>query len=193
MRVPRGNWGEIAGKQFSPFAFLSRSQVQLPAPTSWQTAKMLTTALLCLVVGISDGDTLTARCGKPGSYEQVKVRLSAIDAPEARQPFGQRSKQNLADLCFQVEATITPRTTDRYGRTVADVTCRGTDAAQHQVANGMAWYYVQYGRGYEAFREVEARARHSKLGLWRDSNPIPPWDWRATARAPRQKHPQEPA
>lgn len=154
---------------------------------------MLTTALLCLVVGISDGDTLTARCGKPGSYEQVKVRLSAIDAPEARQPFGQRSKQNLADLCFQVEATITPRTTDRYGRTVADVTCRGTDAAQHQVANGMAWYYVQYGRGYEAFREVEARARHSKLGLWRDSNPIPPWDWRATARAPRQKHPQEPA
>lgn len=93
---------------------------------------MLATTLLCLIVGISDGDTLTARCGQPGAYEQVKIRLSAIDAPESKQPFGQRSKQNLSDLCFQVEAQITPRTTDRYGRTVADVSCRGLDAAQHQ-------------------------------------------------------------
>lgn len=63
------------------------------------------------------------------------------------------------------------------------------DAAQHQVATGMAWYYVQYGRGYEAFREIEATASHSKLGLWRDTNPIVPWDWRATARAQRQQAP----
>lgn len=34
--------------------------------------------LLCLVVGISDGDTLTARCD--GIQEQVKVRLAEIDA-----------------------------------------------------------------------------------------------------------------
>ncbi len=44
----------------------------------------------CLVVGISDGDTLTARCGAPGAYQQVKVRLSGIDAPERRQPYGER-------------------------------------------------------------------------------------------------------
>lgn len=150
---------------------------------------MLTTALLCLVVGISDGDTLTARCGKPGSYEQVKVRLSAIDAPESKQPFGQRSKQNLSDLCYQVEATISPRNKDRYGRTVADVTCRGVDAGRHQVAAGMAWYYVQYGRGYEALREIEVTARYSKLGLWREPNPIAPWDWRAAARERRQQAP----
>lgn len=49
---------------------------------------MLATALLCLVVGISDGDTLTARCGQPGAYEQVKIRLAGIDAPESKQPFG---------------------------------------------------------------------------------------------------------
>lgn len=42
--------------------------------------------LLCLVVAISDGDTLTARCGEPGAYQQVKVRLSEIDAPEKTQP-----------------------------------------------------------------------------------------------------------
>ena len=43
---------------------------------------VLASALVCLVVEVSDGDTLTARCGEPGQYEQVKVRLQGIDAPE---------------------------------------------------------------------------------------------------------------
>lgn len=36
----------------------------------------------CLVVGVSDGDTITARCGAPGAYEQVRARVAGIDAPE---------------------------------------------------------------------------------------------------------------
>lgn len=67
---------------------------------------MLTVTLLCLVVGISDGDTLTARCGAPGQYEQVKVRLQGIDAPERKQPFGERARQALAELTFQKEAAL---------------------------------------------------------------------------------------
>lgn len=46
----------------------------------------------CLVVKIADGDTLTARCGQAGAYEQVKVRLAEIDAPEKKQAFGKRSR-----------------------------------------------------------------------------------------------------
>ena len=87
----------------------------------------------CLVVGVADGDTLTARCGVLGAYEQVKVRLAAIDAPEKAQPFGQRSKEALCALCFNVAATWRPTSTDRYCRTVARVQCRGKDANQQQV------------------------------------------------------------
>ncbi|RYY19600.1 MAG: thermonuclease family protein, partial [Cytophagaceae bacterium] len=65
---------------------------------------MLTSILLCLVVGVSDGDTLKARCGQPGAYEQVTIRLAEIDAPEKSQPFGQRSKDHLSDLCFGKQA-----------------------------------------------------------------------------------------
>jgi len=36
--------------------------------------------MFCLVVAISDGDTLTARCGAPGAYRPIKVRVAAIDA-----------------------------------------------------------------------------------------------------------------
>ena len=60
----------------------------------------------CLIVGVSDGDTLRARCGTPGAYEQVKIRLSEIDAPESKQAFGERSKQSLSDLCFQQQGVI---------------------------------------------------------------------------------------
>jgi len=142
----------------------------------------LIAALLCLVVGISDGDTLTARCGEPGAYEQIKVRLAAIDAPESRQPFGQKSRQHLAQLCFQQQATITPKSRDRYGRTVADVECRGQDAGTEQVKAGMAWYYVKYGRGYEHLQTVERDARTARRGLWADEEPVPPWDWRKSKK-----------
>jgi endonuclease YncB( thermonuclease family) len=89
--------------------------------------------LLCLVVAISDGDTLTARCGQPEAYQQVKVRLSEIDAPEKAQPYGQRSRQHLAQLCFGETAGIRAIGTDRYGRTLARVECQGKDANAEQV------------------------------------------------------------
>jgi endonuclease YncB( thermonuclease family) len=92
-------------------------------------------------VGISDGDTLTARCGRAGAYERVRVRIAAIDAPEKAQPYGQRSKQALSSICFQEKALITEIDTDRYGRTVADVSCNGEDAGSRMVADGWAWVY----------------------------------------------------
>lgn len=133
--------------------------------------------LLCLVVAIADGDTLTARCGDPGAYQQVKVRLAEIDAPEKAQPFGNRSRQHLASLCFQQVATIKPSTRDRYGRTVARVECQGQDANLQQVRAGMAWAYTKYLTDPSVAREQDA-ARAARAGLWSDPDPVPPWDWR---------------
>ena len=44
----------------------------------------------CLVVGVFDGDSFEVRCGTPGSFERVRVRINGIDAPEWRQEFGER-------------------------------------------------------------------------------------------------------
>ena len=82
---------------------------------------MLATTLFSLVVGISDGDTLTARCGEPGQYEQVKVRLQGIDAPERRQPFRERARQALGELTFKKEAELRCNKLDRYKRHVCSV------------------------------------------------------------------------
>lgn len=157
---------------------------------------MLAATLLCLVVGISDGDTLTARCGEPGAYEQVKVRLQGIDAPERKQSFGERARQALAELTFQKEAELRCTKIDRNKRHICSVWVapasapkgpRTLDAGLAMVSVGMAWWYRHYAkeqspqeRGQHEFAEQEAKAR--KAGLWRNTAPIAPWDWRRGMR-----------
>ena len=135
----------------------------------------------CLIVGVSDGDTLKARCGTPGAYEQVKIQLSKIDAPESKQAFGERSKQSLSDLCFQQQAVITGGKKDKYGRTLARVQCQGRDAAMHQVQTGMAWAYVQYLTD-PAIKSAEGVAQAGRAGLWADTAPVAPWAWRQESK-----------
>jgi endonuclease YncB( thermonuclease family) len=135
---------------------------------------MIEAALLCLVVGISDGDTIKVRCP---DRPQIAVRLAEIDAPEEAQPFGQRSKQLLSTLCFRKQAEIRPSIRDRYGRTVARVICAGTDANAAMVRAGMAWAYARYLTDPE-IQALEVAARRQRLGLWADPHPVPPWEWR---------------
>ena len=152
----------------------------------------------CLVVGVCDGDTITARCGDPGAYEQVKVRLAGIDAPERHQPFGARAKQALSDIAFNKPARLECIKTDRYGRSVCNVWVapasapsgpQTLDAGLAMVTVGMAWWYRAYAReqtpqarGQYEFAEMEAKAK--RAGLWADAEPTPQWESRKAKREP---------
>ena len=136
-------------------------------------------ALICLVVGISDGDTLKVRCA---DQPQMTIRLTEIDAPENAQPFGRRSKEMLSELCFRKQAEVRPLTRDRYRRTVARVTCAGTDANAAMVRAGMAWAYTKYLTDPQ-IRALENVARREHVGLWADARPVPPWEWRRDSGA----------
>jgi len=125
------------------------------------------------VIGIADGDTLTVlENNKP-----LKIRLANIDAPEKRQAWGDRSKQSLSQLCFGKDAQYVTQTIDRYKRTVAVVTCDGVQVNRAQVERGLAWTYTRYSRD-SSLPAIEAKARDSKIGLWADNEPVPPWEFR---------------
>src|SRR5687767_7537460 len=109
---------------------------------------MLSALFLATVIGISDGDTLTVLNQEK---QQVKIRLAEIDAPEKRQAFGTRSKQSLSELCFGKQAEVKPQVKDRYGRTVAHVSCDGVDANAEQVNRGMAWVYRRYAKDHNLY------------------------------------------
>ena len=126
------------------------------------------------VIGIADGDTLTVLTE---TNQQQRIRLAEIDAPEKRQPFGTKSRQSLSDLCFGKKAEVTARATDRYKRIVAHVRCAGIDANAEQIKRGMAWVYRRYAKDHNMY-VLEQGAKGAKQGLWADSSPIPPWEWR---------------
>lgn len=137
--------------------------------------------LLCLVVGVSDGDTLRVRCEEAGRFQERTVRLAEIDAPEKRQAFGTVSRQALSELCFGQRATVQVEGRDRYGRMVAHVGCRGVDASESQVSAGMAWAYTRYLKDPH-IKALENQARQARAGLWSESTPVPPWEWRPKMR-----------
>src|SRR4051812_23773570 len=70
------------------------------------------------VVGIADGDTITVLRDRT----QVRIRLHGVDSPESGQAFGTKAKAFTSDLVFGKVVTVHPLETDRYGRTVAEVT-----------------------------------------------------------------------
>lgn len=133
------------------------------------------------VVSISDGDTVTVL---DAAHVQHKIRLSGIDAPEKSQPFGQRSKQALADQVFRKQVTVEWSKRDRYQRIVGRaITADGGDANLKQLELGMAWHYKKYQNEQpaserERYSQAEVKARSQGIGLWQDANPEPPWDYR---------------
>lgn len=140
-----------------------------------------------LVVGVADGDTLTVL---DDTKEQHRIRLSGIDAPEKRQPFGNVSRQHLADAVFQRRVLVEYQKTDRYGRIIGKVMLDGRDECLAQVVAGLAWHYKHYAREQppedrETYAAAEDAAKAARRGLWRDPDPVPPWEWRKASRASR--------
>ncbi|HZW13909.1 MAG TPA: thermonuclease family protein [Noviherbaspirillum sp.] len=129
------------------------------------------------VVGISDGDTMTVLT----NGRQILIRLANIDVPEKAQPFGQKPKQSLSDLCWKKEARYKAQNLDRYERTVAKVWCDDVEVNREQVALGMAWVYPKYNRDASVL-EIQQSAKVQRRGLWTHVDPIPPWEFRAAIR-----------
>ena len=137
------------------------------------------------VVGVADGDTITVL---DSSNTQYKIRLAGIDAPEKKQAFGNVSKQSLSDLVYGKQVDVDWEKQDRYGRTVGKVFVNGTNANLVQVKRGLAWYYKKYQNELILddrldYLHAQEAAESSKVGLWADSEPTPPWDFRKSRRS----------
>lgn len=145
------------------------------------------------VVRVKDGDTVVVL---DQGNKQHEVRLAGIDAPEKKQPFGTRSRRQLADLVFKKSVIVEWEKRDRYKRIVGKLlltsprqVCIESDCQSIQdaglalVAVGLAWHYKQYEREQsvtdrDAYARAEELARAGRRGLWTDARPIPPWEWR---------------
>jgi endonuclease YncB( thermonuclease family) len=141
------------------------------------------------VIVVMDGDTvMVLREGGSeaagSSYlqghrnaQKIKIRLANIDAPEKDQDFGRQSRDSLQQMVGRKNVQIDSRAVDQYGRIVGLISVDGLDVSQEQVKRGMAWAYSHY-RSDKTYIDLQRAARQARRGLWAQTNPQAPWQWR---------------
>lgn len=130
------------------------------------------------IIHISDGDTVHLLTPDKVTH---KIRLNDIDAPESKQAFGNKSKENLKKYIYQKNVVVDYSSKDRYGRILGTIYLNNKDINLQQVKDGYAWVYRDYSKKSEYYK-AEETARAMKLGLWTDKNPIEPKEFRKMNR-----------
>lgn len=133
-------------------------------PSSNRSAKIQ--KVTAIGMSCHDGDTCRV---KTTTGEIWKIRLSGVDAPEIKQPFGVEAQNHLEKLIKdqKVQMECTGMSFDRH-------TCRiflkEKDLGEEMVKEGLAWEAPQYSKNKYARTLAMAKA-HSK-GLWRNPSAI---------------------
>ena len=137
------------------------------------------------VVAAHDGDTLTVLY----QDQQRKIRLNAVDCPEKAQEFGAEARAFTARQVLGQTVTVHVNDFDRYGRIVGKVILPDGRNLNHELVKaGYAWWYRQYAPGEQELMRLESLAREARLGLWSDTLPTPPWQWRKQKREHPASH-----
>lgn len=126
------------------------------------------------VVSIQDGDTMTV---VDSERREFVLRLSAIDAPEITQVYGQEAKKALGELVLKKPVVVRAYDLDKYGRILADVEVGGVDISVNLVGRGLAWHAAHFADD-ETLSDHQKLAQLQGLGLWQDAKPCQPWMWR---------------
>lgn len=125
------------------------------------------------VIVVMDGDTvMVLRDG-----QKIKIRLANIDAPEKDQPYGMQARQSLLELVGKRQIQVTTQAVDQYGRTVGLISLDRLNVNEEQVRRGMAWEYSHY-HSDRAYIVLQSEAQQARRGLWQQTSPQPPWQWR---------------
>lgn len=136
------------------------------------------------VAKVIDGDTLIVSTHKD---KNITCRIYGIDAPEIAkgknrgQPYAEEAKNTLEKLVKNTTLYVKLTGQKSYNREICLLKTENySDIGYSMVRKGYAWAYVEYLKRPHASKYIEAekQARQEKLGLWKDLNPMPPWEFR---------------
>ena len=125
------------------------------------------------VITVIDGNTVQILCNN----ETHTVQLIGIDSPELSQEYGEASKKFLEKMVLGKKVTMSIKGKDWRGNPLAVVLVNGKkDPRVELLEEGLAWTAEKNpAPDLEACR---TRAQQKGIGLWKQSNPTPPWTYR---------------
>lgn len=133
-----------------------------------------------IVTYVYDGDTVKLHPKNTfAKQNDIKLRITQMDAPERNQAYGLKARRALMQLCQgnNIVATADIVAKDKYQRSLGRLQCNQVDVSLHMVERGLAWHDEKYASDW-ALEQAQTKAREQKLGLWADERPMPPWVWR---------------
>jgi len=130
------------------------------------------------VLSVHDGDTIKVIDRTDGI--KYTVRMARIDAPEITQEYGKEAQAYLSKLILNKDIKIQLIQGDFHG---PRIDCEaflidGTNVNLEMVKSGNAWWYAHFDPDDNAMQSAQALAQAGALGLWAQSNPVAPWDFR---------------
>ena len=130
------------------------------------------------VIAVHQGDTFTIQSAPPNE-KLYKVRLSDIDSPEISQPFGIQAKEFTINRILGKEIEVKYSMIDFYGRLVGSVVLPSGDMLNEEIVRaGLAWHYRVTPSPSSFLERLQYEAWGEKLGIWVESTPTPPWEYR---------------
>ena len=128
------------------------------------------------VLNVIEGDLLKVELD--GRW--MRVQLAGVDSPVRGQAYREEARAFSVRLVQGRDVTV--RTTGKgdAGHVVGEVLLSGGKTLNRElVAAGLAWHRGSWFARYSEIRTAQEQARRARRGLWRDPDPVPPWEFQA--------------
>ena len=129
------------------------------------------------IIKVYDGETFWVQL-ENGDIDSVK--LWGIDAPELKQQYGVACKEHLVkQIHREVQLEYKSRDRNNYMQAIVTYTLKSGEEVNLNkalVEQGYAWKN-KYTNDNN-LEKLQKKAEKNSAGLWRKSNPTPPWEWR---------------
>jgi endonuclease YncB( thermonuclease family) len=125
------------------------------------------------VITVIDGNTLEVYTGENETY---KILLFGIDSPELEQDYGDKAKRFLEKLILDKNIEVQVQGKDRLGNRLGIILIDGEDMREKLLEAGLAW--TSERNPIESFEAIKEKSREKRKGLWKETEPTPPWIFR---------------
>lgn len=155
-------------------------------------------ALLFFVLSPLESDTITAKVTKVtdgdtmhllSDGKKIIIRLHGVDSPDKCQDQFQEAKVFATESLLGQTVTFIQTDTDRFERSVGELylSSEKTDLNAGVwfnkliVEKGYAWHWPKYSNS-PLLKRAQEQAKRSRVGVWQQANPMPPWEYRQTEK-----------
>ncbi|HEY6232840.1 MAG TPA: thermonuclease family protein [Pyrinomonadaceae bacterium] len=131
------------------------------------------------VIEVVDGDSIVIE----NLNRPVIIELMGIDAPELKQNCGELARQHLIDLIFNKSVAVEYFSLGENGAIPGKIFLDKMDVAAQMVRDGVAWYDKANSNRLtdnerQVYADSEQLAREEQRGIWQESTPLAPWEFR---------------